>query len=264
MAGISGCTVARRAVRSTESSCVESRSLFSLAKTTVQFGAVTALQPTDIDFPAGETTAIVGPSGSGKSTLLRVLAGLVPASGLVTFAQQPVTDWRAVRLRLGYVIQEGGLFPHLTAAENVDIMARELGWSADRIAARRTELAHVVGLPEAPLARFPAELSGGQRQRVSIMRALMLDPDVVLLDEPLSALDPITRARLADELRMIFAQLSKTVVLVTHSLREAQYFASRIVLMRRGRIVQQGTFKQLESAPSEPFVSEFIAAERAL
>lgn len=114
------------------------------------------------------------------------------------------------------------------------------------------------------MARFPAELSGGQRQRVSIMRALMLDPEVVLLDEPLSALDPITRARLAQELRRIFSRLSKTVILVTHSLREARFFAGHIVLMRRGRIVQQGSYDELEQAPAEPFVSEFIAAERTL
>lgn len=169
-----------------------------------------------------------------------------------------------MRLKLGYVIQDGGLFPHLTAAENVTLMARELGWPANRIAARSAELAQIVGLPDAPLARYPAELSGGQRQRVSIMRALLLDPEVILLDEPLSALDPITRARLAEELHRIFSQLSKTVILVTHSLREARFFASRIVLMRRGRIVQQGSYEQLEQAPAEPFVSEFIAAERAL
>ncbi|MEZ5513960.1 MAG: ATP-binding cassette domain-containing protein [Steroidobacteraceae bacterium] len=230
----------------------------------MKFGATTALQPTDIRFVPSATTALVGPSGSGKSTLLRVLAGLIPANGTVRFAEAPVVDWRAVRLKLGYVIQDGGLFPHLTAAENVTLMARELGWPAEQIAARSAELAEIVGLPEAPMARFPAELSGGQRQRVSIMRALMLDPEVVLLDEPLSALDPITRARLAQELHRIFSRLSKTVILVTHSLREARFFAGHIVLMRRGRIVQQGSYDELEQAPAEPFVSEFIAAERTL
>ena len=238
--------------------------MFSLEQVAVQFGTTTALQPTDLTFEPGSTTAMVGPSGSGKSTLLRVLAGLVPATGLVQFAGSSIADWRAVRLRLGYVIQDGGLFPHLTATENVEIMARELHWSRDRIDQRRTELARIVGLPDEPLARYPAELSGGQRQRVSIMRALMLDPDVVLLDEPLSALDPITRARLATELRSIFSALSKTVVLVTHSLREAQFFAERIVLMRRGQIVQSGSLEQLERTPNDAFVTDFIAAERAL
>ncbi len=238
--------------------------MFSLEQVAVQFGTTTALQPTDLTFEPGSTTALVGPSGSGKSTLLRVLAGLVPATGLVQFAGSSIADWRAVRLRLGYVIQDGGLFPHLTATENVEIMARELHWSRDRIDQRRTELARIVGLPDEPLARYPAELSGGQRQRVSIMRALMLDPDVVLLDEPLSALDPITRARLATELRSIFSALSKTVVLVTHSLREAQFFAERIVLMRRGQIVQSGSLEQLERTPNDAFVTDFIAAERAL
>ena len=142
--------------------------MFSLEQVAVQFGTTTALQPTDLTFEPGSTTALVGPSGSGKSTLLRVLAGLVPATGLVQFAGSSIADWRAVRLRLGYVIQDGGLFPHLTATENVEIMARELHWSRDRIDQRRTELARIVGLPDEPLARYPAELSGGQRQRVSI------------------------------------------------------------------------------------------------
>jgi osmoprotectant transport system ATP-binding protein len=217
---------------------------------------------------AGETLVLLGPSGSGKSTLLRTLAGLTPATGTLRFEGAPVSDWRAVRQRLGYVIQDGGLFPHLTARGNVALMARELGqkqgWPAERIAGRIEELAALVALDAAQLDRFPAALSGGQRQRVAMMRALMLDPAVLLLDEPLSALDPITRLRLAGELREIFARLGKTVVIVTHSLGEARFFGGRAVLMREGRIVQQGPIEELARHPADPFVAEFLAAEEAL
>lgn len=237
--------------------------MFGLHAATVSHDGVTALAPTTLSIARGERVAVIGPSGSGKSTLLRVLAGLAPAAG-VRFDGAPVDDWRALRLRLGYVIQDGGLFPHLTGRDNVALMATELGWPRVRIDARLAELRALAGITGAELDRFPAELSGGQRQRLALMRALMLDPDVLLLDEPLSALDPITRARLADELRSIFDTLAKTVVIVTHNLAEARFFAQRIVLMRSGRVVQDAPFETLETAPAEPFVTEFIAAERAL
>jgi osmoprotectant transport system ATP-binding protein len=207
---------------------------------------------------------LLGPSGSGKSTLVRTLAGLTPFTGTLRFEGDAVSDWRAVRQRLGYVIQDGGLFPHLTGRGNVTLMARELGWPVRRITARVNELATLVALDATQLDRFPSELSGGQRQRVAMMRALMLDPVVLLLDEPLSALDPITRLRLAGELRDIFARLGKTVVMVTHSLGEARFFGGRAVLMREGRVVQQGSVEELATSPADPFVAEFLAAEDAL
>jgi osmoprotectant transport system ATP-binding protein len=238
--------------------------MFELADVAVAYGDTRALAPTSLAIDAGETMVLLGPSGSGKSTLLRTLAGLTPFTGSLRFEGAPVNDWRAVRQRLGYVIQDGGLFPHLTARGNVALMARELRWPAARIAARIAELATLVGLDESQLARFPAELSGGQRQRVAMMRALMLDPAVLLLDEPLSALDPITRLRLAGELRDIFARLGKTVVMVTHSMREARFFGGRAVLMRDGAIVQQGSIVDLAQRPVDAFVRGFIAAEEAL
>jgi osmoprotectant transport system ATP-binding protein len=238
--------------------------LFDLADVAVTYGGVAALAPTSLTIGEGETLVLLGPSGSGKSTLLRTLAGLTPFTGRLRFAGAPVDDWRAVRRRLGYVIQDGGLFPHLTAHGNVTLMARELGWPAEKIAARVEELATLAALDAGQLDRFPVELSGGQRQRVAMMRALMLDPAVLLLDEPLSALDPITRLRLADELRAIFAELGKTVILVTHNLREARFFGGRAVLMREGMIVQQGAIEALASRPADRFVSEFLAAEEAL
>ena len=242
--------------------------MFELDQVRVAYGAVEALAPTSLAIGAGETLVLLGPSGSGKSTLLRTLAGLTPFTGTLRFEGEPVADWGALRRRLGYVIQDGGLFPHLTARGNVTLMAHELRWPSDRIAARIDDLADLAGLDAAQLDRFPAALSGGQRQRVAIMRALMLDPDVLLFDEPLSALDPITRVRLATELRELVDRLGKTVVIVTHNLGEARFFAKgasgRAVLMNEGRIVQQSDIGEMERDPAEPFVAEFLAAEQAL
>ncbi|HKX77024.1 MAG TPA: ATP-binding cassette domain-containing protein [Novosphingobium sp.] len=237
---------------------------FELDGVAVRFGSVEALAPTSLTVAAGETMVLLGPSGSGKSTLLRTLIGLSPFTGRLRFEGGDVTDWRAVRPCLGYVIQDGGLFPHLTAQGNVALMARELGWSQARVEGRMAELAALAGLDPDQLGRYPTELSGGQRQRVALMRALMLDPQVLLLDEPLSALDPITRVRLAGELREIIARLGKTVVIVTHSLGEARFFGGTALLMRDGAIVQQGAVDEMEAHPADAFVSEFIAAEKAL
>jgi osmoprotectant transport system ATP-binding protein len=165
---------------------------------------------------------------------------------------------------MGYVIQEGGLFPHLTARSNAALLARHLGWDADRINARVRELTGLVQLSPDRLDQRPGQLSGGQRQRVSLMRALMLDPDVLLLDEPLGALDPMIRADLQDDLRTIFRQLDKTVVLVTHNIGEAGYFGDEIVLLRDGGVVQQGTMHALLDAPASDFVTDFIRAQRGL
>ncbi len=215
---------------------------------------------------AGETKILLGTSGCGKSTLLRLMIGLIlPTRGRVTFDGQPLTPQRlaGVRLRMGYVIQEGGLFPHLTARRNCLLMAKHLRWPVARQQDRLQELAELTNLPEELLDRFPAELSGGQRQRVSLIRALMLDPDVMLLDEPLGALDPITRADLQGELREIFRTLGKTVVMVTHDIGEAAYFGDDIVLLRAGKIVQQGSLEQLLQRPADEFVTRFINAQRS-
>ena len=224
-----------------------------------------ALGPITLDVPAGRTTVLIGPSGCGKSTLIRLLVGLVePDAGTVSFAGTPVVPEtaRAVRLRTGYVIQDGGLFPHLTARDNVTLMARHLGWDRTRLDTRVTELAGLTRFPPDGLDRYPAQLSGGQRQRVGLMRALTLDPDALLLDEPLGALDPLVRADLQTELRDIFRALGKTVVLVTHDLGEAAFFADRVVLLRDGQIVQQGTPADLWHRPVDPFVTRFVQAQR--
>jgi osmoprotectant transport system ATP-binding protein len=239
--------------------------MFALREVTKAYAGRTALGPLSLELPAGRTTVLIGPSGCGKSTLLRLLIGLVvPDAGQVTFDGRPVTPAtaRAVRLRVGYVIQDGGLFPHLTARGNVTLMARHLGRDRAWIAGRVDELAGLTRFPADGLDRYPHQLSGGQRQRVGLMRALMLDPDALLLDEPLGALDPIVRADLQAELREVFAMLGKTVVLVTHDLGEAAFFADQVVLLRDGQIVQRGSPADLWQRPAEPFVTRFVQAQR--
>jgi osmoprotectant transport system ATP-binding protein len=229
------------------------------------YGGTPALAGVDLDVPEAQTTVLIGPSGCGKSTLLRLAAGLIrPDRGQVWFegARLDTGNLRPARLRMGYMIQDGGLFPHLTVRDNVTLMARQLDWPRERREQRLAELADLVQLPTALLARYPIELSGGQRQRVALMRALMLDPDLLLLDEPLGALDPMIRFELQRELKGIFAGLGKTVLMVTHDLAEAVFFGHRIVLLRSGRIVQQAEPRVLLDSPAEPFVAQFVAAQR--
>ena len=225
----------------------------------------TALDALTLTVQKARTTVLIGPSGCGKSTLIRIMIGLIlPDTGHVRFENTEVTPETALQLRhqMGYVIQDGGLFPHLNGYDNVALMARYLGWAEDRLAVRIHELTELTQFPEDGLGRYPVQLSGGQRQRVSLMRALMLDPDVLLLDEPLGALDPIIHADLQDDLRDIFRTLGKTVVMVTHDMGEAGFFGDEIVLMQDGKIIQQGTLHDLVHDPVDDFVSRFINAHR--
>jgi osmoprotectant transport system ATP-binding protein len=240
--------------------------VISLQAVTKSFGNLQALAPTTLAFAPGRTTVVIGPSGCGKTTLLRLMLGLTaPDSGSVALNGELLTQANAevLRHRVGYVIQEGGLFPHLTAQRNVTLMARHLGRSREEVQRRCTQLAELVQIAPDVLARYPRDLSGGQRQRVALMRALMLDPPVLLMDEPLGALDPVTRHALQVDLKGVFARLAKTVVLVTHDMHEAAHFAADIVLMREGRVVQRGTLDDLLARPAEAFVTEFIHAQRA-
>jgi osmoprotectant transport system ATP-binding protein len=230
-----------------------------------EYEGTTALAGVDLEVPAGETTVLIGPSGCGKSTLLRLATGLIrPDRGRVWFEGRILEPehLRPARLRMGYMIQDGGLFPHLTVRQNAALMAGELGWSDARCTERLAALTEIVQLPAPLLDRFPIELSGGQRQRVAMMRALMLDPDLLLLDEPLGALDPMIRFELQRELKAIFERLGKTVLLVTHDLAEAAFFGHRLVLLRGGQIVQQGAPLDLIARPATAFVTQFVAAQR--
>lgn len=226
-----------------------------------------ALEPTSLEIPAARTTVLIGPSGSGKSTVLRLMLGLVsPDRGVVRIGDEPLTAATALRQRrrMGYVTQGGGLFPHLTARRNIDLMARQQRWDTARIGSRIETLTRLTRFPPDGLARFPSQLSGGERQRVSLMRALMLDPDVLLLDEPLGALDPMIRSELQEDLKTIFVELGKTVVMVTHDLSEAAFFADVIVLFRCGVVVQTGPLAELVERPADIFVSRFVTAQRRL
>jgi len=228
-----------------------------------RYGVVEALKVTTLSLGAG-VNVLHGPTGSGKSTLLRLRTGLCqPSEGEVRLWGQVIGPRTIgpLRRRLGYVIQEGGLFPHMTAAANVTLAALYFGWDARRIERRLEELIDLTHFPRDGMGRFPTQLSGGQRQRVSLMRALMLGPELLLLDEPLGALDPMIRAELRAELREIFRVLGQTVVLVTHDLVEAEFFADRVVLLRDGAVVQQGLLRDLVERPVEAFVTRFINAQ---
>ena len=241
--------------------------LVQLSAVSKTYGNAVALHPTDLDFPRGKTTILIGPSGCGKSTLLRLVIHLLdPDAGIVRFDGAPVTpaNISELRRRIGYVIQDGGLFPHLTARKNILLLAGHLKHPAAKMEKRLAELCALTRFPESALDRFPLELSGGQRQRISLMRALALSPELLLLDEPLGALDPLVRAALQKDLKEIFSRLKQTAILVTHDLAEAAYLGDEIVLMNEGRVVQIGTLEDLRTKPASPFVTEFINAQRGL
>jgi osmoprotectant transport system ATP-binding protein len=231
------------------------------------YGSTVAVAPTDLEIEQAKTTVLIGPSGCGKSTLLRLIIGLIePNAGSVLFNGDAI-DSDAImqfRRRVGYVIQEGGLFPHLSARTNVLLMPRHLRKPETEMNQRLDELSNLTRFPSGALDRYPIELSGGQRQRVSLMRALVLSPQLLLLDEPLGALDPLVRAALQKDLKEIFARLQQTAVLVTHDLAEAAYLGDLIVLMHEGRVVQKGSIDDLRERPANDFVREFINAQRSL
>jgi osmoprotectant transport system ATP-binding protein len=232
---------------------------------TKSFDHITAVKSINLTVEKGQTTVLIGPSGCGKSTILRLIIGLIPPdSGTIEFDGEPIILETALQLRrkMGYVIQEGGLFPHLTTRENIALMTSYLGWSDIKIDKRLAELIELTQFPADGIERYPAQLSGGQRQRVGLMRALMLDPELLLMDEPLGALDPLIRVDLQVELKTIFQKLHKTVLVVTHDLGEAGYLGDTIVLMRDGLIIQEGTLEELVQSPAEPFVTRFINAQR--
>jgi osmoprotectant transport system ATP-binding protein len=241
--------------------------LVKLVDVSKRYADAAALHPTNLSIEHGKITVLIGPSGCGKSTLLRLIIRLIqPDSGSITFEGEPIRpdNIDKLRRRIGYVIQEGGLFPHLTARANVVLMARHVGRSQDEMQPRLQELCDLTRFSENLLSRYPVELSGGQRQRVSLMRALMLSPELLLLDEPLGALDPLVRASLQKDLKEIFSRLQQTVVFVTHDLAEAIYFGDEIVLMNEGCVMQKGAVTDLRDNPADPFVSEFINAQRGL
>lgn len=232
------------------------------------YGEVNAVDNVTLVVPEGELVVFIGPSGSGKTTCLKMINRLIePTSGRVLVEGRDITGEDPQRLRrgMGYVIQSVGLFPHLTVKQNVQVVPSLLGWPEHRSAARAEELLESVGLDPAGYAnRYPRELSGGQQQRVGVARALAVDPPILLMDEPFGAVDPLTRERLQDEFLELQRRLRKTVVFVTHDMKEAVKLADRICLMNNGRIEQYDTPEEMLRHPANRFVRQFVGSDRAL
>lgn len=227
-----------------------------------------AVDHLDLEMPAGEIVALVGPSGCGKTTTLKMLNRLIePTSGTIEIDGRPVHELPVHELRrgIGYVIQHTGLFPHKTVGANIGTVPRLLGWDKSRIAERVQELGALVGLEPEMLTRYPGALSGGQQQRVGVARALAADPPILLMDEPYSAVDPIVRARLQDELLDLQARVHKTIVLVTHDVDEAIKLGDRVVILNvGGRLEQAAPPAELLAEPASDFVADFLGEDRGL
>ena len=225
-----------------------------------------ALRDLNLSIDAGEVHCLIGTSGCGKTTSLRLVNRLEePSAGQVLVGGEDVAGVDIIRLRrrIGYVIQSGGLFPHMTVAQNISVLNVLEGQRPDQMERRVNELLDLVHLEAAQFAeRYPGELSGGQRQRVGIARALALDPEYLLMDEPFGALDPITRSQLLEDLQPLFKDLGKTVLLVTHDIEEAFAIGHRVTLLHQGSLVQTGPPDELMNAPANDFVAQFLRTIR--
>jgi len=221
-----------------------------------------AVKSLDFEIKKGEFFVLIGPSGSGKTTTLKMINRLIELTkGWVWINGKKISDYDINELRwnIGYVLQQIALFPHMTIAENIAIVPELINWDKEKIAARVDELLNMVGLdPKEYRNRKPSELSGGQQQRVGVIRALAADPEIILMDEPFSALDPFSREKLQDDMLEIQRKLKKTIVFVTHDMQEALKLGDRICLMKDGEIVQVGSPHELFSNPANDFVREFV------
>lgn len=239
--------------------------MIELQQVTKRFGNTLAVDAIDLRINQGEFCVLVGTSGCGKSTTLRMINRLIPhSSGLLTIEGQEISqlDEQQLRRRIGYAIQSTGLFPHWPVARNISLVPRLLGWSEARVTERVEELLELLNLPYAEFAhKYPSELSGGQAQRVGVARALAGDPDILLMDEPFGALDPITRETLQNELLRIQRKIHKTLVFVTHDMDEALKLASQIVVMDQGKIIQQASPAELLLNPANDFVAQLLGGE---
>ena len=226
------------------------------------YGAVKAIEGLDLTIRRGEFVVLIGASGSGKSTLLKMINRMESHdAGQILFDGREIYSFkvRDLRLRMGYAIQSVGLFPHWTVERNIACVPRMLGWSSAKVADRVSTLLQLFDLdPATYRGRYPHQLSGGQQQRIGVARALAADPDVLLMDEPFGALDPVIRSSLQAEMKRIHQASGKTIVMVTHDIDEALRLATRIVLLDQGRVVQSGTPLELLSAPANGFVVDFV------
>ena len=228
-----------------------------------KFGELVVFNELSLALPSGQTTAIVGASGSGKTTLLQMVNALErPDSGSLQVFGEPIPQHQLqqFRHRIGYAVQGAGLFPHLSARDNVTLVARLLGWSEQRIQQRFAELLQAMALPANVADRPPRELSGGQQQRLGLCRALMLSPDMLLLDEPFSAVDPVTRLGLYERFEEVQQMHAVSTLLVTHDIREARRLADVLVVLDQGRIVQSGSPDDVFADPASPYVERLIAS----
>ncbi|MCM2534371.1 osmoprotectant update ABC transporter ATP-binding subunit OpuFA [Neobacillus pocheonensis] len=225
-----------------------------------------AVKSLDFEIRKGEFFVLIGPSGSGKTTTLKMINRLIELSkGWVWINGKKISDYDINELRwnIGYVLQQIALFPHMSIAENIAIVPELVNWDKEKIAARADELLKMVGLdPKEYRNRKPSELSGGQQQRVGVIRALAADPEIILMDEPFSALDPFSREKLQDDLLEIQRKLKKTIVFVTHDMQEALKLGDRICLMKDGEIVQIGTPNEFLTSPANDFVCEFVGSRK--
>ncbi|NBJ69499.1 MULTISPECIES: betaine/proline/choline family ABC transporter ATP-binding protein [Clostridia] len=230
-------------------------------------GGTKAVDNINLNIENGEFIVFIGPSGCGKTTTMKMINRLIETTeGNIYIDHENIKDKNIVELRrsIGYVIQQIGLFPHMTIAENISLVPKLLNWSEDKRRARAEELLQLVNMDKAYLDRYPNELSGGQQQRIGVLRALAADPPLILMDEPFGALDPITRDGLQEEFKKLQQSLGKTIVFVTHDMDEAIKLADRIVIMRKGKIVQVGTPQEILSQPANEFVEEFIGKHRLI
>lgn len=235
-----------------------------LEQVSKSYGREKALHDVAVAFADQVTTAVVGASGSGKSTLLQLINGLIrPSAGAVLVFGRPIDydHLPALRCQIGYAVQGTGLFPHMNVEKNITLLARLIGWEGERVRARAQDLMSKVGLPWGFATRYPHELSGGQQQRVGLCRAMMLNPPILLLDEPFGALDPITRREIQGEFLRLQAAEPRTMILVTHDLPEALKLAQRLIMMDHGRVAQHGTCAEILESPATDTVRDFFRSQ---
>ncbi|MGT2802692.1 ABC transporter ATP-binding protein [Streptococcus henryi] len=236
--------------------------MITFDQVTKVFGTKTVLDNQSFDIADGEFLVLVGPSGSGKTTILKMLNRLIDLTEgriMIDGTQQNQLDLRQLRLSMGYVLQQIALFPNLTVAENIALIPKMKGWDKEKIATRTAELLDKVGLPAADyLNRYPKDLSGGEQQRVGIVRAIIGEPKFLLMDEPFSALDPITREQLQALTKDLHAEFGMTTIFVTHDVREALELADKIAVLNQGKIVQLASPEEILQAPADDFVAELF------
>ncbi len=240
-----------------------SQSAIKFKSISKKYGETTVLSSVDLEINDGETTALVGESGSGKTTLLQIVNGLtLPTTGSVEVFGEEIDYENLPKLRkkMGYAVQGGGLFPHMTVYENITVMAKLGGWSDEKLSVRAHHVVELVNLKKELLERFPHKLSGGQQQRVSLCRAMMLNPPLLLLDEPFSALDPITKSHIHDEFLKLQKAESRAILIVSHDMAEAVKLADNIVVLKDGKILQAGKVDEIVNGPANDYVAGLLAS----